>query len=86
MILLFEIPEAEYAEATEAMIGWCRACAAFTRELTEPDARQYQCPVCLLYEVFGAEEALVMELFTFTDDNPVAQDAHRADVQDHYRK
>ena len=59
------IPEAEYAEATESYQGWCKSCKKFTRDMTEPDARNYKCPVCDQHTVVGAENALIMGLIDF---------------------
>ena len=50
----------EYAEATECYVGWCLGCKAFTRESTEPDAKEYDCPLCGQPEVIGAEDALLL--------------------------
>lgn len=41
-----EILEEDYMEATDLYLGWCVNCWAFTRECTEPDARDYDCPQC----------------------------------------
>lgn len=55
-------------EAAEGYIGWCTTCSGFTRECTEPDAQDYDCPVCGENTVVGAEDALVMGLITFDND------------------
>ena len=39
--------------------GFCVACGA-VRDGCEPDARQYQCEACGEFEVYGAEELLIM--------------------------
>ena len=62
------ITEAEYADANDEHMGYCPDCEDFTRECTEPDARQYKCPVCESRHVVGAEEALVMGLIDFGGD------------------
>lgn len=64
------IPEARYLEATEAYEGWCSLCEEFTRDMTEPDAEGYKCPVCQDMTVMGAENALIMGQFTFEEDAP----------------
>ncbi len=40
-------------------IGFCRTCGAERGEC-EPDARRYECYSCGAFEVFGAEELLIM--------------------------
>jgi Zn finger protein HypA/HybF involved in hydrogenase expression len=60
-----KIHEAEYAEAQESYQGWCTACKKFTRDMTEPDAEDYDCPVCDQRTVVGAENALIMGLIDF---------------------
>jgi len=60
-----KITEQEYLEAVRNMEGYCTACEAFTREMCEPDAREYDCPDCGENTVYGAEEALIMGLFEF---------------------
>jgi hypothetical protein len=52
-----------YQDATENYMGWCPNCKDFTREGTEPDAEQYDCPECEENCVVGAEDALLMGLF-----------------------
>jgi len=54
---------ADYEEAAHNYVGWCTGCKAFTRDCTEPDADDYDCPECDENTVFGAEEALMRELF-----------------------
>lgn len=53
----------DYETAVENYMGWCRTCKDFTREETEPDARNYDCPECDESTVFGAEEALMRDYF-----------------------
>ena len=55
------ITEEEYREATANYSGWCTTCREFTREETEPDAEEYECPVCEENTVMGAEQALLTE-------------------------
>jgi len=56
---------AAYRAACDEYLGWCSACADFTRDSTEPDARgpDYRCPVCDA-PVVGAEEALLIGAIT----------------------
>jgi hypothetical protein len=61
-----EIKEEDYAEATESYQGWCTHCESFTRFNVEPDARKYDCDQCHLQTVYGAEQALLEGMFTFS--------------------
>lgn len=51
-----------YREATDTYLGWCPKCQDFTRECTEPDAEEYDCPDCNENTVAGAEQALLLGL------------------------
>jgi len=42
------------------MSGWCTDCEDWTHDCCEPDAREYECPVCENKTCFGAEECLLM--------------------------
>jgi Zn finger protein HypA/HybF involved in hydrogenase expression len=70
------IHEADYAEATDSYQGWCRHCKEFTRENTEPDAENYDCPVCEKKSVVGAEQALLLGLIElkFNEDENSDED------------
>ena len=58
----FKVPELkEILAAINTYEGFCTECEEFTREMTEPDARDYDCPVCGEDKVIGAEE-LMLEL------------------------
>ena len=59
------IKEEEYLEAVNNYIGWCEHCKEFTRDGTEPDAQNYDCPQCENDSVVGAEDALMMDLIRF---------------------
>lgn len=50
---------AEYEDAANDYIGWCRTCNYFTRPCTEPDADNYDCPECGEDTVMGAEQAML---------------------------
>lgn len=52
---------AEYLDATENYTGWCVICKEFTRDHTEPDAENYDCPGCDNHTVMGAEHAMITE-------------------------
>ncbi len=62
-----EIPEVDYLEATNSYMGWCPRCADFTKDSCEPDAHGRKCPECGYLDVVGAENALIMGLFTFKE-------------------
>jgi Zn finger protein HypA/HybF involved in hydrogenase expression len=59
------IDESNYADATENYRGWCIDCKEFTRDNTEPDAENYDCPQCLQRNVVGAEQAMLLGLIEF---------------------
>ena len=61
------ITEAEWLRCRESYEGYCTTCGEFTRDCTEPDAREYDCPACEQNTVYGAEEALFEELIEFTE-------------------
>jgi Zn finger protein HypA/HybF involved in hydrogenase expression len=62
------ILESEYAEAEESNTGWCTECRAFTRDFTEPDAENYDCPACGKNTVMGAAQALITGLIDFCEE------------------
>ena len=52
-----------YHEACENLEGVCTVCQEFVNEgLCEPDAEDYTCENCGGQTVFGAEQALMLEL------------------------
>ena len=55
-----EITEAELRQADNDSQGWCTSCEEFTRDCTEPDAEDYDCPKCEQNTVVGAQQALLM--------------------------
>jgi len=57
--------EEEYLDAVDLYYGWCTKCNEFTRDSTEPDAEEYDCPVCRHNTVYGAEQALILGLIYF---------------------
>lgn len=59
----------EYEEARECYVGWCPTCEDFTRPMTEPDAHDYDCPVCDGHGVVGAEDALMEGLIEIDDSD-----------------
>ena len=50
----------EFLEYQESYQGYCTNCNFWTRECTEPDAEDYDCPECGENTVIGAENALIM--------------------------
>lgn len=52
----------ELAKYREDSVGYCTACEEWTRDATEPDARDYDCPSCGEFAVYGAEEVLLAGL------------------------
>lgn len=60
-----QISQNEYLEYQESYYGFCVKCDGFTRDCTEPDAREYDCPDCDQNTVCGAAEALLMGLIEF---------------------
>ena len=59
------VSEEDYKSAVDDYMGFCVECEEFTRECTEPDAEDYDCPVCDNNSVVGAENALMMGLIEF---------------------
>lgn len=56
------VSAADYADAGLHYRGWCPACQAFTRDMTEPDATEYCCPDCQGLTVVGAELAFIQRI------------------------
>ena len=57
-----EITEEQYNEALNQDQGICIECKDFTKDGVEPDAENYECPVCEQDSVFGVPQALIMNL------------------------
>ena len=74
------ISEDSYLEAVDAMEGWCVNCQDFTRDMVEPDAANYCCPICDKMTVHGAEDSLISGFFTIGGD-----DDQGGDETAHYR-
>lgn len=51
-----------YQEMADSYYGYCTNCGDFTRDCTEPDAEDYDCPVCEENTVFGTEQSLLLGL------------------------
>ena len=57
-----------YQQATRDYIGWCTVCEEFTRDSTEGDASEYDCPKCEGNTVMGAENALILGEITVDEE------------------
>jgi hypothetical protein len=66
--------EQDYLDAVESNTGYCITCKEFTRECTEPDAEGYDCPECGKNTVMGAEQALVCDLLTFSEESEESEE------------
>jgi ribosomal protein L37AE/L43A len=53
----------EIEDAINNNIGYCTNCKEFTRDCTEGDAENYNCPECKRNTVLGAETAIIMGVF-----------------------
>lgn len=60
MSLFPTIEEIEEEINSDSYIGWCIHCGDWTHDSCEPDAHEYECPVCGLNTCYGAEELVVM--------------------------
>jgi predicted RNA-binding Zn-ribbon protein involved in translation (DUF1610 family) len=65
------VSAADYEDATSSYLGWCSTCQEFTREETEPDAAEYECPECGEPTVTGAEDAALLGLFRLDEGEEV---------------
>ena len=61
---MYLISEEDFRDMADSYMGFCKNCQEFTRDSTEPDAEDYDCPVCEQNSVVGAENALIMGLVT----------------------
>ncbi len=61
------VSEADYVNYRESYMGFCIECKAWTRDSTEPDAQEYECPECGEFAVVGAEDALMMGYVEFSN-------------------
>lgn len=59
----------DYNEAVDQYLGWCTVCKDFTRDSTEPDASGYDCPECEENSVMGAENALILGVIIFEEED-----------------
>lgn len=49
----------EYREMEDSFMGWCPHCKEFTRDTTEADAENYDCPECGENDVMGVMNAMM---------------------------
>lgn len=61
-----------YIMMREEDMGLCTTCRDFTTAGCEPDAEKYQCEECGKHTVYGAEQALIMGLIAFKEDDDAA--------------
>lgn len=62
-----KIERIEFEAALADDLGWCIKCEDFTTEGVEPDAREYRCSQCRTNGVFGAEEAMMQDMFELVE-------------------
>jgi hypothetical protein len=60
--------EQDYLDAVSDNVGYCTTCKEFTRDCTEPDAMEYDCPECEMNTVMGAEQALISGVIEFSEE------------------
>ena len=65
---LLWLSPSEFQAACDAYEGVCIECKEITNSGVEPDARAYECESCGRRTVYGMEEALLMGLIAFTDE------------------
>jgi predicted RNA-binding Zn-ribbon protein involved in translation (DUF1610 family) len=58
--------EEEYARGSEEGLGVCRDCGEVVEGGVEPDARDYKCPRCGRFDVWGIEGLLTIGEVEFT--------------------
>jgi Zn finger protein HypA/HybF involved in hydrogenase expression len=54
------LTEAEINQADRDSQGWCTTCNELTRDCTEPDAEDYDCPKCGENTVVCAMQAVLL--------------------------
>lgn len=57
------IEQIEEVITSDSHEGWCTNCEDWTHDSCEPDAHNYECPVCEQNTCFGAEECLIMGMY-----------------------
>lgn len=63
---IIECDEALFAQMCDDYGGWCLECGDEAYGV-EPDAQRYRCESCGAWQVYGAEELLVMGRIEFTE-------------------
>jgi len=64
-----------YRDMCDDNMGWCPDCQDFTRDCTEPDAENYDCPLCGGDSVMGAEQALLLgKIDIYEEDDDVFEE------------
>lgn len=58
----------QYMSAQDNYEGYCTSCDLLTRDSTEPDAENYNCPECEEHTVMGVDNALMMGLIEIDDE------------------
>jgi len=66
MFRTLKLTEEEYRWANDHDIGYCRACGSSHTDC-EPDARDYECTNCGVFEVCGVEELLLIGAIKFLE-------------------
>lgn len=66
---IVKLSEDEYHAHCNDYDGICFACGTWSSGGVEPDACEYECEACGESEVYGAEEALLMDRIVFSDDD-----------------
>lgn len=66
--MLKPITEAEYREHRANYDGVCLGCGDWTTGGVEPDARHYRCEACGAHEVYGIEEAIILDRLQVEDE------------------
>jgi predicted RNA-binding Zn-ribbon protein involved in translation (DUF1610 family) len=64
---MIQISIENFTKMVDYSQGYCTTCKDFTRDCTEPDAENYECPVCGKNTVIGAEYALLMGFISFEE-------------------
>lgn len=64
-----EVSAEDFREHCDNNDGYCTVCKDFTRDgLTEPDAENLHCQECDGMTCVGAEQALLMDLVSISED------------------
>ena len=69
-----KMTESSYQHLCGSYGGVCLACGEEVEEGIEPDAENYECPLCDEPQVFGAEQLLVMGIIEFIEPGILARE------------